>query len=704
MKSRAPVSKPQQTDTLAPFMMLRRSLQSELEPDPLQRKPNSTQDLPKSGLNANFCQVPANGTGRPLLQTKLVVGPTNDKYEQEADRVADQVMRMPGPATAPLQNSAPHILHNRPEPNPFLQRQTTESEMMPEEDEKEEIVQAKEIASAPLVKEHDAHGKLQRQETEEEEEGSLVQAKANQARQPTVPSQLEAQLGQSTGQTLPKSTQTFMESRFSHDFSQVRVHTGARAETSAQAIKAKAFTVGHNIVFGARQYAPDTAIGRHLLAHELAHVIQQKKAQPMGLRYLASPTFSERLNIIQRQDSGEPVSQEPQQVENPQYDEAVDHVREFYERQQTIVQILARMRDRGLELFSIYSSEKMNPADPNLMVLMEVAIAFIPLASALGKTFRILRSQQGFLQHPLVTVAAPGATLTSRVRGASLGVNEERVAREESRANRIESLADLEVETLVTWWEEETRVREALRSLRYAPSNIDLHAEVRKSLGEIPTGDDLREAARLARDQFELQLYREFYFGRSGRSSIHTFIDPFTERGSPKPPDRPPGLRLEGVPRRVRQRITELNGWKAVTEAWSPKGRTTIKGWGRSISTQTEEGDVKGMTRELLLPDLASRVLQTYRDRHSSSAERHKRLREMIAASGAVVDPAARILRANYGGFTEIWHEPLIFQQGLIAAGATENELFAIVKILSAEPKSLILYRVGGVPRVNVRR
>jgi hypothetical protein len=69
---------------------------------------------------------------------------------------------------------------------------------------------------------------------------------------------------------------SFMEPRFGHDFSRVRVHSGSRAADSARAVNALAYTAGNNIVFGANRYTSETVEGRHLLAHELAHVIQQR--------------------------------------------------------------------------------------------------------------------------------------------------------------------------------------------------------------------------------------------------------------------------------------------------------------------------------------------------------------------------------------------------------------------------------------------
>jgi hypothetical protein len=81
----------------------------------------------------------------------------------------------------------------------------------------------------------------------------------------------------SPGEPLTPTTREFFESRFGHDFGQVRVHTGRAAAESAQAVNALAYTVGRDIVFGAQPYRPDTAPGQKLLAHELAHTIQQSE-------------------------------------------------------------------------------------------------------------------------------------------------------------------------------------------------------------------------------------------------------------------------------------------------------------------------------------------------------------------------------------------------------------------------------------------
>jgi Domain of unknown function (DUF4157) len=82
----------------------------------------------------------------------------------------------------------------------------------------------------------------------------------------------------SAGQQLDPATRAFMEPRFGHDFGNVRVHTDARAAESAHAVHAHAYTVGQNVVFAANEFAPGTRQGRELLAHELAHTIQQRRA------------------------------------------------------------------------------------------------------------------------------------------------------------------------------------------------------------------------------------------------------------------------------------------------------------------------------------------------------------------------------------------------------------------------------------------
>jgi len=157
-----------------------------------------------------------------VIQPKLTIGQPNDKYEQEADRVADQVMRMP---------------------EPKVQRQA-----VPEE------------------------------ELEDEEEEN-IQAKGKTGNTPTVIPQIAANINalRGSGQSVPESVRAFFEPRFGVDFSGVRVHTDSNAVQMNRELKAQAFTHGRDIYFGTGKYNLGTTSGKRLLAHELTHVVQQNK-------------------------------------------------------------------------------------------------------------------------------------------------------------------------------------------------------------------------------------------------------------------------------------------------------------------------------------------------------------------------------------------------------------------------------------------
>jgi hypothetical protein len=89
-------------------------------------------------------------------------------------------------------------------------------------------------------------------------------------------------VGSGGGSPVEPGARSFLEDRMGADFSDVRVHTGAKADESARSINAQAYTVGSDVVFRSGAYQPDTPGGRHVLAHELAHVIQQKSGPVAG--------------------------------------------------------------------------------------------------------------------------------------------------------------------------------------------------------------------------------------------------------------------------------------------------------------------------------------------------------------------------------------------------------------------------------------
>lgn len=117
------------------------------------------------------------------------------------------------------------------------------------------------------------------------------------------------QVLRSPGQPLDPATRAFMEPRFGHDLSSVRVHADEKADAASAAVHARAFTVGSDIVFRRGEHAPNTQSGRALLAHELAHTIQQRGGGPAGLsaappgiarQAAKGPSLSEQADTLKR--------------------------------------------------------------------------------------------------------------------------------------------------------------------------------------------------------------------------------------------------------------------------------------------------------------------------------------------------------------------------------------------------------------------
>jgi hypothetical protein len=108
-----------------------------------------------------------------------------------------------------------------------------------------------------------------------------LQRRASQQAEPSPVPPIVHEVLRSPGKPIDPIARAFMEPRFGHDFGRVRVHTGAKAAESARAVNAAAYTVGRDVVFGAGRYVPGTSGGQRLIAHELAHTIQQgTHAQP----------------------------------------------------------------------------------------------------------------------------------------------------------------------------------------------------------------------------------------------------------------------------------------------------------------------------------------------------------------------------------------------------------------------------------------
>jgi peptidoglycan hydrolase-like protein with peptidoglycan-binding domain len=194
-----------------------------------------------------------------VLQRKLTINQPGDAFEQEADRVAEKVMRMPDPAA----NRAPVATSGM---GARLQRCSCGKSAGTSTQCEECKTQAMQLQRSSAASSGDA----------------------------TAPPIVHEVLN-SPGRPLDAVTRNFMEPRFRADFSNVRVHIDGKAAESATAVDALAYTVGKDIVFGAGSYQPQTDAGCKLLGHELAHSIQQNattvQRQAAPRRHLQAPRF-----------------------------------------------------------------------------------------------------------------------------------------------------------------------------------------------------------------------------------------------------------------------------------------------------------------------------------------------------------------------------------------------------------------------------
>jgi outer membrane protein OmpA-like peptidoglycan-associated protein len=192
--------------------------------------------------------------GRFFIQTKLKVSEPGDTYEIEADRVADEVMRMPDP-------SAPSKARVTPvSSSPQIHR-----------------------ACAQCSNESGSGEETSHDELDEDRRDQLQLWAKRDNDPPSTQRDVDSQIAalQGSGETLGEHERAFFEPRFGVDLGGVHVHTGSNAATAARSVNALAFTTGPNIVFGAGQYRPDSEAGRQLLAHELTHVVQQGSASAL---------------------------------------------------------------------------------------------------------------------------------------------------------------------------------------------------------------------------------------------------------------------------------------------------------------------------------------------------------------------------------------------------------------------------------------
>lgn len=202
----------------------------------LRRKPaRTTRSIQNPGQAPAMRENMAEILGYPV-QTKLKIGAPDDAHEREADSIAERVMAMP---EGQVQRKCADCAKDDEEKTP-----------PPEGKNKDEEIQRKANAGEGVAT----------------ADASTITA------------------SRSNGQPLPNSERTFFEGRFGRDLGAVNIHADAKAERLAGALSARAFTVGREVYFGRDEYRPNSQEGRRLLAHELAHVLQQRGNSPLVQR------------------------------------------------------------------------------------------------------------------------------------------------------------------------------------------------------------------------------------------------------------------------------------------------------------------------------------------------------------------------------------------------------------------------------------
>ncbi len=408
---------------------------------------------------------------------------------------------------------------------------------------------------------------------------------------PDVQSQIEAQ--KEGGEPLPADMQSEMEQELGGDLSDVRLHTDSNSADLARSLGARAFTQGRDVFFAAGVSDWTTPRGRETLTHELTHVVEGRTSSGGVQRDPAdnqkeiemAPTYAGHWG--------------PTEV-NPYYGPAQTYLSRYFEFQRGLTQLLAKMRDYGFRDFQTASSADYNKKEDSfLLKLFEVALAFIPAAGGLLKTFRVLSGGgvlgdvSGLIKgasevegavhgaekvgegiktaakagEGLKTAAKVGeetasvtekvVTTTEGVKGAvETGKKVKEMGAPESEAKAqgdfsmgvLSNLAEFEAQKWTAAWSDELKLSALLESHRNSDPTVDLETNIKVILDTlygpmvIPGDDVIKRSGEI----FELQLYQSYWVVEHG--ARHLFVNQ-SDWG------------LQGIPDGVIKRISDLNGW-----------------------------------------------------------------------------------------------------------------------------------------------
>lgn len=212
-----------------------------------------------SGASSTFQPAQRPFAPKRPIQAKLTLGPVNDKYEQEADSVARQVTRqIATPSTAQPAEAAGGA--------PAGVAQRMGGGELDEDD----------LKTKPMPGAVQRVGELDEDELKTKALPGAVQRMGG-AEGGAIDGQIESSIqgARSGGSALDEGLRGSMEPAFGADFSGVRVHTDAKADSLNRSLQARAFTTGQDIFFRSGEYNPSSGGGKELVAHELTHVVQQ---------------------------------------------------------------------------------------------------------------------------------------------------------------------------------------------------------------------------------------------------------------------------------------------------------------------------------------------------------------------------------------------------------------------------------------------
>ncbi|WP_435261410.1 eCIS core domain-containing protein [Tenacibaculum sp. nBUS_03] len=198
---------------------------------------------------------------KPNIQTKLKMGSSGDRYEIEADKMADKVVN----------NKNERDSLKRKKIDDHIQKKSLASEVTPLIQKRESV--EKEIVQQKSTKDDELTVQKQEEEGIQEKEELYFESKSIGKTETSFESKLRKGRG---GQKMDNQTQQEMELGFGADFNQVRIYNDVEAFQMSKEIGAQAFTHGNDIYFNQGKYNPNSREGKHLLAHELTHTIQQK--------------------------------------------------------------------------------------------------------------------------------------------------------------------------------------------------------------------------------------------------------------------------------------------------------------------------------------------------------------------------------------------------------------------------------------------